>query len=350
MSTEEILRKKLRRTPSAAVRISRDSFKTRRDENRSNKDGFFDRDNGYKGKLNKNVNFKGKQYGEERSGEKFYERGEFRTSRNDENFDRENGYKGKLKKNVNFGRSRQRFYENGKSRASWDSFRTRNDETSDRENGYKGKLKKNVNFERSGEKFTESGKLRNLDSFGRKKRVYAKEGMDESVELWGGVETSKKKTLFKKREKKVRDKNGEGKTKERTMWVRDKSKNVGSKDKISNHSLKDKKESDVLVTAKHKIKAMESGIDDGLKKIRDKKYDFGKEKSQEVDSPSFVKKQIRDKAGLDDDAERQDGRRWKKKKRVMKIDPYDISNKRLDDAIGIEGRYFILLFLTFVYS
>lgn len=40
------------------------------------------------------------------------------------------------------------------------------------------------------------------------------------------------------------------------------------------------------------------------------------------------------------------GRPLKKKKRVIKIDPYDISNKRLDDSVSNNGQYLLILLLT----
>lgn len=277
MSTEAILRQRLKRKPKLALSTSRNSLRTRKDENFSGKDGICGRENGYKGKLKKNAKFKGMQSGEERRGEEFYER----------------------------------------------------------------------------------GKLRSLDSSGRKKRVYAKGGVDESGKLWDGVATHKKKTLFKKGERRVKDEHVEGKTSNRTMWVPSKSrKNDSSKTKLSTQSVKGKKENDVFASVKQKTKAKEvggigfigteddhgSGSVKKKKKNREKKSEFIKGKSQEVVSPSSSdKKKARDKAGLDDDAETLDDRPKKKKKRVIKIDPHDISNKRLDDAIGINGKYIYLL-------
>jgi hypothetical protein len=374
MSTEEVLREKIRRKPKVAFRISRNSLRTRKDENGFNKDDSFDRENGYKGKFNKNANFRGSkefsgyerrkfyergkiddrenggykgklrnrenfrgmESSEERSGEKFRNRGLLRTRKDDnrfnkdEVFDRENGYKGKLKKNDNFRgmdsgeeRSGERFHERGRLRTRKDDSRFKKDGIFDRESGYKGKLKKNVNSrgmesgeERSGERFHERGKLRTFDSFGRKKRMYADpEGMDENGKLWSGVEISKKKPLFKKGEKKVRDETVEEKIVEekndyRTIWDLSKLKKVKTKDKLSDQNLKNKKEIDG-------------------RKI-------------EVVSPSISDMK---KPGLDEDAEKLGDRRWKKKKRVIRIDPYDISNKRLDDAIAVDGIYFTFRFL-----
>ncbi|XP_061364940.1 uncharacterized protein LOC133308339 [Gastrolobium bilobum] len=266
MSTEEILRQRLRKRPTLSVSTSRNSVRTRKGESSYDKDGVCDRENGSKVNLKKRVKFKGMQSGEERSGRGFRQR----------------------------------------------------------------------------------GKLRVLDSYGRNKRVYAKEGMDENEKLWNGVAaSSKKKTLFKKGEKKVRDEHVEGKINHRTMWVPGKSRNAGSKGKHYTHDVKDKKENAGLATVKQKAKAKEVGrmgfvgTDDHgsglMKKNREKKCEFSKGKSHEIVYPSSSsKKRARDKGGMDDDAEVLDDRP-KKKKRIIKIDPHDISNKRLDDCIGVNG-------------
>lgn len=51
-----------------------------------------------------------------------------------------------------------------------------------------------------------------------------------------------------------------------------------------------------------------------------------------------VKKKVRDKKSLKNDSEVLDDKP-KKKKRVIRLDPYDISNKRLDDGTAINGQY-----------
>ncbi|KAK7305513.1 hypothetical protein VNO77_43419 [Canavalia gladiata] len=236
-------------------------------------------------------------------------------------------------------------------RTKKDVISSEKNEVCGRENVSERKLKKRVKFKgmKSGEERGEKEELRTLDSCGKKKRVYAKEGMYENVKVRNGVgvATSKKKTLFKKGEKKVKDEAVEGNTGHRTMWVPGKSRNGSSKAKHLAHNGKEKKENVVLSAARHKAKAKEvermgfvgngdqgSGL---VKKNRAKKSELSKGKSQEVVSPlSSAKKKVRDKATLDDDAETLDNRP-KKKKRVIKIDPYDISNKRLDDSIGIDG-------------
>jgi hypothetical protein len=143
--------------------------------------------------------------------------------------------------------------------------------------------------------------------------------MDENGKLWSGVEISKKKPLFKKGEKKVRDETVEEKIVEekndyRTIWDLSKLKKVKTKDKLSDQNLKNKKEIDG-----RKIEVVSPSISD-------------------MKTP-----------GLDGDAEKLDDRRWKKKKRVIRIDPYDISNKRLDDAIAVEGIYLPFGFCIFFY-
>ncbi|KAK7301615.1 hypothetical protein RJT34_12483 [Clitoria ternatea] len=223
------------------------------------------------------------------------------------------------------------------------SMKNRKDEKKDgvfkNENGSKGKL---------GEGGGERGKLRTLDSNGKKKRVYAEEGMEKNGRLENGVVVSKKKTLFKKGEKQVKDGTLEGNTNHRTMWATSKSRNAGSKVKSLNYIGKERKGNVVLATAKLKAKPKEVGRvgfvgrdDQGgylVKTKRGKKSELSKiGKSEQVLSPlSSGKKKARDKAGLDDDAEALNDHP-KKKKRVIKIDPHDISNKRLDDGVGIDG-------------
>ncbi|TKY45331.1 GTP-binding protein EngB [Spatholobus suberectus] len=241
---------------------------------------------------------------------------------------------------------------------SRNSMRTKKDEISfekngvcDRGNESEGKLKKRVKFKgmQSGEEVEERRKLRTLEYSGKKKRVYAKEGRDKNGKLENGVATfKKKKTLFKKGEKQVKDEPVGGNSSNRTMWVPGKSRNAGLKVKHSLHMGKERKENVVLATAKQKAKAKEEGkfgfvgADDqgsGLvKRSREKKSELRKGRSQEVVSPlSSTKKKARDKARLDDDDAEMLDERPKKKKRVIKIDPHDISNKRLDDGVGVNG-------------
>ncbi|KHN46288.1 uncharacterized protein LOC114373823 [Glycine soja] len=235
--------------------------------------------------------------------------------------------------------------------------RAKKDENSFEKNGAfgrgnesEGKLKKRGNFKgmRSGEEVLERGKLRTLDSGGKKKRVYAKKGGDKNVKLENGMEVSKKRTLIRNGEKRVKDVPVEGNAGHHTMWDHDKTRNGGFKVKRSTQMRKERKEDVVLAIAKQKGKAEDAGKiglvgteDQGsgsVKRSRDKKTELSKGKNQEVVSgSSFAKKKARDRTGLDDDDAEMLHDRPKKKKRVIKIDPHDISNKRLDDGIGVNG-------------
>lgn len=235
--------------------------------------------------------------------------------------------------------------------------RAKKDENSFEKNGAfgrgnesEGKLKKRGNFKgmRSGEEVLERGKLRTLDSGGKKKRVYAKKGGDKNVKLENGMEVSKKRTLIRNGEKRVKDVPVEGNDGHHTMWDHDKTRNGGFKVKRSTQMRKERKEDVVLAIAKQKGKAEDAGKiglvgteDQGsgsVKRSRDKKTELSKGKNQEVVSgSSFAKKKARDRTGLDDDDAEMLHDRPKKKKRVIKIDPHDISNKRLDDGIGVNG-------------
>lgn len=254
---------------------------------------------------------------------------------------------------------RQKLKKRTKQSFSGNSLRTKEDGISFEKNGvhrrgneYEGKLKKRVNFKgkQFSEEIEERGKLRTLDFSGKKKRVYAKEGRDKNGKLENGVATSKKRTLFKKGEKKVKADPVKGSSGHRTMWVPGKLRNVGSKVKRLTPMVKEREENVILATTKHKGRGKDEGKmkfvgedDQGsglVKRSRENKSELGKRKSHEVVYPSsFVKKKARDKMGLDhddDDAETPRDRP-KKKKRVIKIDPHDISNKRLDDGIGVNG-------------
>ncbi|KAG4989195.1 hypothetical protein AAZX31_11G186700 [Glycine max] len=235
--------------------------------------------------------------------------------------------------------------------------RAKKDENSFEKNGAfgrgnesEGKLKKRGNFKgmRSGEEVLERGKLRTLDSGGKKKRIYAKKGGDKNVKLENGMEVSKKRTLIRNGEKRVKDVPVEGNDGHHTMWDHDKTRNGGFKVKRSTQMRKERKEDVVLAIAKQKGKAEDAGKiglvgteDQGsgsVKRSRDKKTELSKGKNQEVVSgSSFAKKKARDRTGLDDDDAEMLHDRPKKKKRVIKIDPHDISNKRLDDGIGVNG-------------
>ncbi|MED6222874.1 hypothetical protein PIB30_068656 [Stylosanthes scabra] len=224
--------------------------------------------------------------------------------------------------------------------------------------GSTGKLKKRVKFKGGEEGFGERRNVRTSDysgrDGGRKKRIYSKEGeklktkdsevVVESGKVLNGIAISKKKVSLKRgSDRKLKDEVAgmRSLTDGGRMWVRGKQRdNAGSEAKTLNRKATGKKESVVLATGKPKGKAKEDDYGSALlKKNREKKSELSKEKGLKIMSPlSSGKKKAKDKAGLEgeDDAETQD-KKPKKKKRIIKIDPNDISNKRLDDAIGIDG-------------
>ncbi|XP_054817999.1 LOW QUALITY PROTEIN: uncharacterized protein LOC129317671 [Prosopis cineraria] len=227
------------------------------------------------------------------------------------------------------------------SSTSTNTRRSRNSEISSdkdrshtRENGSKGDLRKKGRTKeaRSGEvgrdgRFVEGEKTRQLNFNGRKKRVYAEEETGQNAELYNVTQASKKKVFLKKGEKKMKE---------------------GYVSEVKNNILKVKvkKERDKLPKFQRRANAKEACkelvMTDGsgasfTKKHTEQKSEFSKDKSQNVVLPSSsAKKKARAKAKVDDDVEITN-EQPKKRKRVIKIDPYDISNKRLDDGIVISG-------------
>ncbi|KAF1895151.1 hypothetical protein Lal_00022649, partial [Lupinus albus] len=261
MSTEASLKMKLKKKAKVVVRVSRNSVRTRGDENSFDKEKVYDRENG----LRQRGEFKGMESGEERRA--------LRTRKNENSFD----------KNRVYGR------ENG--------------------------LKKRVEFKGMGSnregmrrEFVENrGKFRTLNSSGRNKRVYAKEERFENGKLRNGGGESKE-TLFEALQNQVKHELLKEKTDDhRTIWGPGVSWRGGKKTKHLTTKVKDKKENSSFV------------------------------KKKDQDKPELTKKD-RDKAKLDGDTEILDDRPKKKKKKVIRIQyPNDISKKRVDDGLDING-------------
>ncbi|KAI4307565.1 hypothetical protein L6164_030736 [Bauhinia variegata] len=216
-----------------------------------------------------------------------------------------------------------------------------------RKNGLKGDLKTKEfqsGEQGNGWEFDEGKNMKPLGSNGRKKRIYAQaeQKTDGKVKSYLGTSTRASRKAAKKVNS---DEFVKENTSDRSMWV----SNATSQAKRSSSSkIKITKEKVQLSNAKGKAQGKEMGkiesvmIDDsgnGLsKKHRQHKAELSKGKKQKVVSPlNSTKGKARDKTGLDDDLEMQDDQTKKKKKRVIRIDPYDTSNKRLDDGIVIDG-------------
>ncbi|XP_028768880.1 uncharacterized protein LOC114726451 [Neltuma alba] len=204
-----------------------------------------------------------------------------------------------------------------------------------RDNGPKGDSRKKgrTKESQSGEdgrdgKSGEGEKQRPLSLNSRKKRVYANEETGQNAESYNVTEASNKKVLLKKGEKKVKE--------EYFCEV----KNTSTKGKVKKEHVK-------LPKFQRRVNAKEEGKKESVttdgngssfsKKHTEQKSGFSKDKRSNVVSPSSsTKKKARGKARLDDDVQITN-EQPKKRKRVIKIDPYDISNKRLDDGIVISG-------------
>lgn len=131
-------------------------------------------------------------------------------------------------------------------------------------------------------------------------------------------------------------------TSPRSTWTSSKTESSTSQTKHSSRNLKDPIES-ALESKRTKAKDVD-GMDfggTGSSKKRTKSIsgsskclDLSQNKCPDVSPSKSAKKKVQGKRGLDDDSEVQDDRP-KKSKRVIRIDPHDISNKRLDDGIVI---------------
>ena len=132
----------------------------------------------------------------------------------------------------------------------------------------------------------------------------------------------------------------------RTTWTSSKTDNSTSETRYSSRKRKETIESareSNRTTAKD-VDGMDFGGTGSSKKHvkstsdSSKRLDLNQKKFPDVSPSKSAKKKVQGKRGLDDDSEVLD-EQPKKSKRVIRIDPHDISNKRLDDGIVIYGQY-----------
>lgn len=189
-------------------------------------------------------------------------------------------------------------------------------------------------------------KLRPLSSDRTRKRIYADQETDKEV-----VSYKKKALSGQVRKRAVKDDSVKAKNSNassRSMWVSGKLDDSTSESKRSSRKVKSvAKSAQVSDTtwakevARNKyVKVNNGDINMSKKHSRSK---FGPSKGlDEKQSPSVsvsnsAKKKLRDrKSPPDEDIK---GEQPMKSKRVIRIDPYDISNKRLDDGITIFGQF-----------
>ncbi|KAF3454819.1 hypothetical protein FNV43_RR05267 [Rhamnella rubrinervis] len=213
------------------------------------------------------------------------------------------------------------------------------------EDGGKGKSKlglKDKNSHTGQEGIDAKRKLRPMSSDRTRKRIYANQETDKELVSY------KKKTLSgKERKRVVKDDSVKGKNSNassRSMWVSGKLDDGASESKRSSRKVKNAvKNAQVSDTtwakevARNKSVKVNNG-DTNLSK-KHSRSKFGPSKGlDEKPSPSVsvsnsAKKNLRDRKSPDEDIEGEQPK--KKSKRVIRIDPYDISNKRLDDGIAI---------------
>ncbi|KAK1577582.1 hypothetical protein Q3G72_022969 [Acer saccharum] len=165
------------------------------------------------------------------------------------------------------------------------------------------------------------------------KRIYAEQDMDGEVKVYDGAEARNKKNLFKKgpnrvKRDSVKEESGD---KSRSIWV--------------SNTVKDAAESAEVSKWRGKVKQsdkVDSGLNGSLKKLTKSKSDSNKNlnasqyKFPDVSPSKSFKKTVQNKKGSD--ASEVVEEKPKKKKRVIRIDPYDTSNKRLDDGLVIDEK------------
>ncbi|KAF4380589.1 hypothetical protein F8388_009714 [Cannabis sativa] len=160
--------------------------------------------------------------------------------------------------------------------------------------------------------FDEDGGVRNSSFDKTRKRIYADRETGGEVVFDGNVDRPNRKPLSKKWQSQGKDEVVRAKGKNvspRSMWVSSKLEDTSSEAKVSSHKAKNTVENEQISHV-----ARTKGID--------------KKKSQDMYSSNSTKKWGKDKKNQAEDLEVLD-EQPKKSKRVIRIDPHDISNKRL---------------------
>lgn len=127
----------------------------------------------------------------------------------------------------------------------------------------------------------------------------------------------------------------------RSTWTPSKTDNSTSE---TRHSSRKRKETIESARESNRTKARDvDGTGSSKKHAKStsdssKRLDLNQKKFPDVSPSKSAKKKVQGKRGLDDDSEVLD-EQPKKSKRVIRIDRHDISNKRLDDGIVINGQY-----------
>lgn len=134
----------------------------------------------------------------------------------------------------------------------------------------------------------------------------------------------------------------------RSMWVSNGPEDVGSTNKAT--SLKLKKVVKSTQESHGKLRAISKQVyktDVGAKGSLKKHVENISNSRKRLDQSPNASPLLSAKKTLVDDSEILNDKP-KKRKRVIRIDPYDISNKRLDDGMSINGQFLSFFFFLFV--
>ncbi|XP_030963650.1 uncharacterized protein LOC115984780 [Quercus lobata] len=183
-----------------------------------------------------------------------------------------------------------------------------------------------------------NGNFKRMNSDRKKKRIYAEQDIFGEVDYSDNERAPSRKASSKKEQKQVKGDN----ISSRSIWVSKRLEDATSETKRSSRKVKDTVKS-AQTSNRTKTKDVDNinvGRADSLKKPTKSKYDsskrvdISKEKFPDVSPSKSAKKNFQEKRRLDEGTE-VIGDMPKKKKRVIRIDPHDISNKRLDDGLVI---------------
>lgn len=201
----------------------------------------------------------------------------------------------------------------------------------------------------SGSEVYGKGKLEHFSSDRKRKRIYG----DQNVESkpTNNKKAPNNKGFLKKGQRQVKGDPIKGKNSYdplRSIWASRRLEAAVSETKWPSHRVKDTVGSEQRSSGKWSTKMKEADNFDGdgnglLKKHtknksdRSMSLDQSRRKCPDVSSSNSAKKTVQNKKGFaDDDSEAIDDQPNKRKR--IRLDPHDISNKRLDDGIVTDGK------------
>lgn len=190
-------------------------------------------------------------------------------------------------------------------------------------------------------------KPRPWSSHGARKRIYADQESSREIVSYGNAKAPIRKALSRTRQNQVKDdfvKANHSNVSSRSMWTSGMLEDNTSESKRSSCKVKNLVKSAQVSYAglSKKYDRSNLGSSQGL--------DPSEKKSPGVSLLNSAKKKVRDRRSAEEDLEAS-GEKPKKRKRVIRIDPYDISNKRLNDDINDDGEFYpppMLLYMLYM--